>query len=87
VWSRRKGRTWNLSRYGGTTRLSSNWWLVTQTKLDWPKLGNLIPCLGLFNVLSGYEYWLCKTQDLRDVLSAWFAAISEQSYFGGWIIE
>jgi hypothetical protein len=26
-----------------------------------PKLGNFIPCLGLFNVLSAYEYWLCKT--------------------------
>jgi hypothetical protein len=23
---------------------------------------------------------------LRDVLSAWFAAILEQSYYGGWIV-
>ena len=47
-----------------------------------PKLGDLIPCLGPFNVLSWFEYWLSKISDLRDILSARFAAISEHNSFG-----
>ena len=67
----KKGRTQNLSRFCGTKPVifkpaisDSN-----EVEID-PKLGDLILCLGPFNVLSWFEYWLSKTSDLRDTLSA-----------------
>ena len=73
-----KGRTRNLSRFCGTKPV------IFKPGLSWidPKLGDLIPCLGPFNVLSWFEYQLSETSDLRDILSARFAVISEQSSFG-----
>ena len=48
--------------------------------------GDLIPHLRQVDASSLFEYWLSKTSDLRDVLSARFAAILEQSSFGRWIV-
>jgi hypothetical protein len=42
--------------------------LEAQMWLDWPKLGDLIPRLGHFDVLSWFEDWLSKASDLKDVL-------------------
>ena len=47
---------------------------------------DLIPHLGQVDASSLFEYWLSKTSDLRDTLSARFAAISEQSSFGRRIV-
>ena len=44
--------------------------------------GDLIPHLGQVDASSLLEYWLSKTSDLRDILSARFAAISKHNSFG-----
>jgi hypothetical protein len=47
-----------------------------------PKLDNLIPYLGHFNVLIWFENWVSKALDLRDVRSDRFVANSEHGSFG-----
>ena len=39
--------------------------------------GDLIPHLGHVDALGLFEDWLSETSDLRDVLSIWYAIITE----------
>ena len=83
----RKRRTRNLSRFLGT---NPNIFKPTISDSNMvgmaPNFGDLIPHLGHIDASSLFEYWLSKTSDLRDILSARFAAISEQSSFGRRIV-
>ena len=74
----RKRRTRNLSRFFGTKpsifrpTISDSNMVGTASNF-----GDLIPHLGYVDALSLFEDWLSETSDLRDVLSIWFAVISE----------
>ena len=68
---RRKGRTRNLSRFCGTKPVIFKPAVSDSNVVGMASnFGDLILCLGPFNVLSWFEYWLRKTSDLRDTLSA-----------------
>jgi hypothetical protein len=54
VWSKEKEEQKICPDFVALNQLSSSWQLVTQTKLDWPQTGDLIPRLGPFNVLSWF---------------------------------
>ena len=47
-----------------------------------PKPGELIPYFEHFDLVTWFEDWVSGASDLRVVLSALTAAVSEQSSFG-----
>ena len=78
----RKGRTRNLSRFCGTKPVIFKPAVSDSNMVGMASnFGDLIPHLGQVNASSLLEYWLSKTLDLRDILSARFAAISEHNNF------
>jgi hypothetical protein len=64
----RKRRAGNLSRFHDTQPVIFKPVIRGSNMVGFAlKLGDLIPHLGHFNVLSWFEDWLSKTSDLRGV--------------------
>jgi hypothetical protein len=77
----RKGRTGNLSRFRGTRPIIFKPMISDSNVIGFAiKLGDLIPRLGYFNVLSWFEDWLNIRS--KRCLTVRFAAVLGQSSFG-----
>ena len=87
----RENTTWERGRRRsrGSVQICCIWldsvqagdWRLKRAWID-PKLGELVPYFEYFGLVSWFENWVSGASDLRVVLSALTAAVSEQSSFG-----
>ena len=79
----RKKEKGNLSRFGSSEPVifqAGDW----RIKRGWigTKVGELVPHLEYFDLLSWFEDWLSRALDFRVVLSVQVTTVLEKSSFG-----